>query len=83
VPARVDCLWAAACFGANALDLVEYAIGRGGHVAIGLGDYAYPELGNGQPTNAEVVAAVAAIAGRHGREVATPAEARAMISPAP
>lgn len=80
VPERVDCVWAAACFGANALPLAERAIEQGGHVAIGLGDYAYPELAGGQPTNADVVAAVVEIAGRHGREVATPADTRARLT---
>ena len=79
VPDSVDCLWAAACYGANALDLAEAAIEQGGHVALGLGDYAYPEIGNGQPNNAEVIAAVVEIARRHGREVATPDEARARL----
>ena len=46
----------------------------GGHVAIGLGDYAYPELG--QPTNAELVREVARIARGCGRELATPSEVR-------
>ncbi len=80
VPTSIDCVWAAACFGANALPLAEIAIAQGGHVALGLGDYAYPELGSeangGHPSNAEVVAAVVALARRHGREVATPDEAR-------
>ncbi len=80
VPERVDCVWAAACFGANALPLAERAIEQGGHVAIGLGDYAYPELAGGQPTNADVVAAVVEIARRHGREIATPAETRARLA---
>lgn len=79
VPESVDCVWAAACYGANALDLVEMAIEQGGHVAIGLGDYAYPELGNGKPTNAQVIAAVVEIARRKGRAVATPDEARARL----
>ena len=61
----------------------EIAIARGGHVAIGLGDYAYPELGTsangGHPSNAEVVAAVVEIARRHGREIATPDETRARL----
>jgi uncharacterized protein (DUF849 family) len=80
VPASVDCVWAAACYGANALPLAEIAIEQGGHVAIGLGDYPYPELANGQPTNAEVVAAVVEIARQKGREIASPAEARARLS---
>ena len=32
------------------------AVAAGGHIAIGLGDYPYPELGT--PTNAELVRAV-------------------------
>jgi len=80
VPESVDCVWAAACYGANALPLAEHAIAQGGHVAIGLGDYPYLELAPEAPTNAAVVAAVVEIAGRHGREIATPAEARARLS---
>jgi 3-keto-5-aminohexanoate cleavage enzyme len=76
VPESVDCLWAAACYGANAMELVEMAIEQGGHVAIGLGDYPYPEIGGGQPTNAEVIAAVVEIADRKGRAVSTADEAR-------
>ena len=76
VPDSCDVVWAAACYGASALELAEQAIAQGGHVAIGLGDHAYPELGDGQPTNAEVVDAVVEIANRHGREIATPDEAR-------
>lgn len=79
VPESIDCLWAAACYGANALPLVDLAIEQGGHVAIGLGDYGYPEIGQGQPTNAEVVAAVAARARAKGRTIATPAETRARL----
>ena len=48
------------------------------HIAIGLGDYPYPELS--QPTNAELVARIVALARAMGREVATPAEARAMLA---
>lgn len=79
VPESIDCVWAAACYGANALPLAEVAISRGGHVAIGLGDYAYPEIGGGTPTNAEVIAEVASMARRMGREIATPSEARARL----
>jgi uncharacterized protein (DUF849 family) len=71
--------WAVACYGASALELAELAIERGGHVALGLGDWAYPELGPA-PTNADVVAAVAALARRRGRPLATPAEVRAVLS---
>jgi uncharacterized protein (DUF849 family) len=53
------------------------AIEMGGHVAIGLGDYLYPELG--APGNGEVIRRVADLARAMGREIATPAEARAML----
>lgn len=53
------------------------ALELGGHVAIGLGDYPYPELGT--PTNAEVVTRLVQMAEGFGREPATPAEARAML----
>jgi uncharacterized protein (DUF849 family) len=56
---------------------VAAALERGGHISIGLGDYAYPELG--QPTNAQLVARVAQIAREVGREVATPREAREIL----
>jgi uncharacterized protein (DUF849 family) len=53
------------------------AIAEGGHVAIGIGDYAYPELG--QPTNADLVREIVHMAKLVGREVATPEEARQML----
>jgi len=48
-----------------------------GHIATGIGDYPYPELG--QPTNADIARRVAQIAADAGREVATPAEAKEML----
>ncbi len=53
------------------------AIEMGGHVAIGLGDDPYTELG--APTNADVVHEVARLARAVGREVATPADTREML----
>jgi uncharacterized protein (DUF849 family) len=73
--------WAVCCKEGNALPMAMEAIARGGHVAIGIGDWAYPHLG--APTNAELVREVAAMARRAGREVATPAEARAILGFAP
>ena len=46
-------------------------------MSIGLGDYPYAEYG--RPTNAELVRRVADQARSLGREVATPAEARAIL----
>ena len=53
------------------------ALEMGGHVAIGLGDYPYPELGT--PSNADLVKRVADMAESFGREPASPAEAREML----
>jgi len=63
--------------GGNLLPLVTAALERGAHVAIGLGDYAYPELGT--PTNADLVREVARIARGCGRDLATPAEVRELL----
>lgn len=53
------------------------AIENGGHVAIGIGDYPYPELG--MPTNADVIHQLVQLAKCMGREVATPDETREML----
>ncbi|CAM3878380.1 3-keto-5-aminohexanoate cleavage protein [Bordetella tumulicola] len=53
------------------------AIEEGGHMAVGLGDYVYPEMGT--PTNGEVIRFFARLAAAMGRELATPQEARAML----
>ncbi len=55
--------------------LAALAIERGGHVRVGLEDYAGPR----QPRNEELVAEIAAMARRAGRRVATPAEAAAFL----
>ena len=69
--------WSVCLVGGSLLDLAEEVIRRGGHIAIGLGDYSYAETG--APTNAELVARIAAIGRRHGRGPAEPAEIRAML----
>jgi len=77
MPSSQNWQWAVMCAGGNLLPLVGAALERGGHISIGLGDYPYPELG--QPTNAQLVARVAAFARDVGREVATPSEARQIL----
>jgi uncharacterized protein (DUF849 family) len=78
LPTGVPILWSVNNGGGNLLPLVAAAIELGGHIAIGLGDYAYPELG--QPTNADLVREVARIARGCGRELATPAEVREALA---
>jgi uncharacterized protein (DUF849 family) len=61
----------------NLFPLAAQAIRQGGHVAIGIGDNPYGELG--APRNAELVRRVVELAKACGREIATPDEARAML----
>jgi 3-keto-5-aminohexanoate cleavage enzyme len=61
----------------NLFPLAAQAIQLGGHVAIGIGDNPYAELG--APRNAELVRRVVELAKACGREIATPDEARVML----
>ena len=77
-PARAaNWQWFLSVIGGNAFPALAGAIECGGHVAIGVADHAYPELGF--PTNAELVTRVVEMARSMGREIATPVEARAML----
>jgi 3-keto-5-aminohexanoate cleavage enzyme len=69
--------WNVMCVGGNLFPVVGAAIERGGHIAIGLGDYPYSEFGT--PRNAELVERVALMGRQVGREVATPSEARRIL----
>lgn len=71
--------WAYLVAAGSALPLLPTAIEAGGHVALGLGDHAYRELGSAPPRNAEVVAAAVRAIRAAGCEPATPAEAREML----
>jgi 3-keto-5-aminohexanoate cleavage enzyme len=70
--------WSVLAHQADMMPLVPEIIALGGHISIGLGDYAYPELG--RPTNADLVRRVSEIARTMGRETATPGEAREMLA---
>jgi 3-keto-5-aminohexanoate cleavage enzyme len=75
--AATEIAWGVAVLGGDvvACGLAEAAFARGGHVRVGLEDHRGPR----QPTNAELVAEVAALAVRCGRTVASPAEAAAIL----
>lgn len=77
MPANIKFVWTVYNYGGNLLDLADKIIGAGGHVAVGLGDYPYTELG--APTNAELISKFADIARKHGRGVATPEETRQIL----
>jgi 3-keto-5-aminohexanoate cleavage enzyme len=69
--------WAVAVIGGDVVGcgLARLALERGGHVRVGLEDYAGPRT----PANAELVAEVVALARVVGRPVATPAEAARLL----
>ena len=77
LPKQVPIEWTVYNYGGNLLNLADKIISEGGHVAVGLGDHAYTELG--QPTNAEVIGKFSEIARKHGRGVATPEETRQIL----
>ncbi|MBV1877006.1 MAG: 3-keto-5-aminohexanoate cleavage protein [Pseudomonadales bacterium] len=77
LPEDVKIAWTVYNYGGNLLKLAEKIITAGGHIAVGLGDHPYTEIGT--PTNAELIAKFTAIAASVGREVATPAETRQIL----
>lgn len=77
LPKDVPIEWTVYNYGGNLLNLAEKIISAGGHVAVGLGDHPYTELG--APTNAELISKFADIARKHGRGVATPEETRQIL----
>ncbi len=72
-----DLPWAVAVLGGDVVEtgLARLAIEKGGHLRVGLEDYA----GSGTPTNAELVKAVAAMAIESGRGVANCAQATEIL----
>ena len=72
--------WTAAGIGRAELPLAVMAIVLGGHVRVGFEDNIYYSKGVLATSNAELVARVVRIAKECGREVATPSEARKILS---
>jgi uncharacterized protein (DUF849 family) len=67
-----DLPWMVGVLGGDVSEtLAELAIERGGHVRVGLEDYA----GGRQPRNEDLIAEIVRIARHHGRALATPAQA--------
>ncbi|WP_406036476.1 3-keto-5-aminohexanoate cleavage protein [Micromonospora sp. NBC_00898] len=77
LPANRRVEWGVLTHGGSVLDVAATAIRRGGHIAVGLGDHPYAELGC--PTNADLVRHVVELARSLGREVADVAEARQIL----
>uniref|UniRef100_E6Q1K7 3-keto-5-aminohexanoate cleavage enzyme n=1 Tax=mine drainage metagenome TaxID=410659 RepID=E6Q1K7_9ZZZZ len=73
------CTWSVAGVGRHQLPLAMAAIAMGGHVRVGLEDNIYYSKGR-LATNGELVARIVRIANEAGRPVATPAQAREILS---
>jgi uncharacterized protein (DUF849 family) len=69
--------WVANIVGGNLLSLAQMTAARGGHLAPGIGDYPYRELGC--PSNEEVVRRAAEIVQTAGREIASPEDTREIL----
>lgn len=78
LPKDHRCVWTVVNYKGDLFELTEKIIRQGGHISIGLGDYAYMD-GTRNMTNAEVIAKVVAQARSLGREPATVAETRDIL----
>jgi len=71
--------WCAAGIGAAQIVLNDWTISCGGHVRTGLEDNVRLDRDTLAPSNAALVRRAADLCARHGRPVATPAEARGIL----
>lgn len=69
--------WTANVLGGSVLKLADFIARAGGSMAIGIGDYAYPELGC--PPNDVVVREAVKVIQAAGRSLATPNDARQLL----
>lgn len=77
LPANRRIEWTVCLKDGNLMNVAPFILERGGHLAPGLGDYPYPELG--YPSNAQLVHRFAELGRAAGREPATTDEARVML----
>lgn len=78
-----DAEWCAAGIGAAQLAVNEWAIAAGGHTRAGLEDNVRLDRNTLAPSNAALIARAAALCEKYERPVATPAQAREILSLAP
>src|SRR5215831_3162041 len=71
--------WTGAGIGRDQLTLARWSLELGGHVRTGLEDNVRLDKETLAPSNAALVRQVAALCAEHGRRVATPEEARALL----
>lgn len=74
-----DARWCAAGIGRHQIEVNEWCIANGGHCRTGLEDNVRLDRDTLAPSNAALVARTVELCARHGRPVATPAQARAML----
>jgi uncharacterized protein (DUF849 family) len=79
VPEDIAKNWMAYTYGPSHWAMNRYAVTTGAHVRTGLGDNPVGEDGS-TPTNEDLVRRVVALADEAGREVASPADAMALLS---
>lgn len=71
--------WSVIGIGKGQLPVSMVALAMGGHIRVGMEDGIYYKRGELAKSNAQFVERIVRIAGEYGREVATPAEARAIL----
>ena len=72
--------WSVTGIGRHGAAMAMAAISMGGHVRVGLEDQTYYQRGVLAESNAQLVARVVRLAEEFGRPVATPADAREILS---
>lgn len=74
-----ETVWLCSGVGVHQLNIVTMAVLMGGHARVGLEDNVYERRGKLLQSNAAAVESIARIAHDLNREIATPAQARAML----
>ena len=74
-----DAEWCAAGIGRHQIEVNEWCVTEGGHCRTGLEDNIRLDRDRLAPSNAALVERVVDLCARHGRPVATPAQARAIL----
>jgi uncharacterized protein (DUF849 family) len=74
-----DATWAAAGIGRHQLEVNEWTLALGGHLRTGLEDNIKFDRHRLASSNAELVARLRDLCGKHGRHAASPKEARAIL----
>jgi uncharacterized protein (DUF849 family) len=74
-----EATWVAAGIGRHQLEVNRWCLELGGHCRTGLEDNVRWDKSRLAASNAELVTRVAALCAEHGRSIATPAQARAIL----